>query len=105
MISNSINTALNGLAAFESKFHESANNISNFPAIDTNTVIGKNDEQSDKSISESSEMDPQYFSQTPGSDLTSDVVNMMIAKRGYEANLSVLKTADDMAQSVINIFG
>ena len=36
MLTNSINSALNGLTTFENKLNESAINISNFSAIEIN---------------------------------------------------------------------
>ena len=103
MITNSINSALNGLNAFESKLNESAQNISNFPAIEFDDKTDDDSEQIEISQSNAHDLDPHYFAKNSFPDLAKDVVNVMIAKRGYEANLNVLKTADDMAKSVINI--
>jgi flagellar hook-associated protein FlgK len=104
MLTNSINSALNGLSTFENKLYESAQNISNFPAIETQINPQINEEKPEEFISESKEINPFYFSQKPGTDLTSDVVNMMMAEHGYKANLNVLQTVEDMSKSVINIF-
>ncbi len=104
MISNSINSALNGLSTFENKLHESAQNISNFPTIETENKSKINQENPKELITESKEINPFYFSQKPGTDLTSNVVNMIMAEHGYKAHLNVLKTAEEMSKSVINIF-
>ena len=105
MLTNSINSALNGLSTFENKLYESAQNISNFPAIETENNSKINEKEPEELITESKEINPFYFSQKPGTDLTSNVVNMMMAEHGYKANLNVLKTAEDMSKSVLNIFG
>jgi len=115
MLSNSINSALSGLAAFESKLYESAQNIANYPTqIDFSEFEYQSQTPDDTNIHETQQSDsisgtvginPFYFSRISGSDLTTDTVNMMIAQRGYEANLNVLKTADDMTKSVIDILG
>ncbi len=103
MLTNSINSALNGLATFENKLYESAQNIANFPAIEIVNNFKINEEQSKELITESEKINPFYFSQKPGTDLTSNVVNMMLAEQGYKANLNVLKTVEDMSKSIINI--
>jgi flagellar basal body rod protein FlgC len=56
-----------------------------------------------KSIPQINGIQPLYFSNISDSDLTTETVNMMIAQRGYEANLNVLKTTEDMTKSVIDI--
>lgn len=104
MLINSINSALNGLASFESKMYESAQNISKSFDLeipnDSDVKVEQKNELSEHSLENSS----YIFSKNQISDLATNVVNMMMAKRGYEANLNVLKTTEDMSQSVINIF-
>ena len=104
MLTNSINSALNGLTSFESKMYESAQNISKSFDLeipnDSDVKVEETNELSEHGL----ENNLYYFSQNQVPDLTSNVVNMMMAKRGYEANLNVLKTAEDMSKSIINIF-
>lgn len=104
MISNIINSALSGLSAFDSKMYESAQNISNSFNLDIDGNRGENIEKTNETSENSFEQKSYYFSPNQVPDLTTNVVNMMMAKRGYEANLNVLKTAEDMSKSVINIF-
>lgn len=103
MLPNSISSALNGLSTFENKLYESARNISNNFVAEIQNQSNIIEKQLVEPISETKELNPYYFAQKPGSDLTSDIVKMFIAEHGYKANLNVLKTAEDMSESVINI--
>ena len=104
MLTNSISSALSGLSTFESKMFESAQNISKSFDLDIHNDSDGKVEQTNELSAHSLDNQSYYFSQNQIPDLTTNVVNMMMAKRGYEANLNVLKTAEDMSKSVINIF-
>jgi len=104
MLLNSINSALNGLATFESKLHESAQNIANFPTIDeiqNEQII--NSDSSENIDSQNEKRDFVNSFRSNEFDLPRVVVNMKLAQRGYEANLTVFKTVDSMVESVINL--
>ena len=104
MITNTINTALNALSSFENKLFESAKNISEFSSINhVQENIAPANVTSEPSTTVKDFKLP-YFVSKPDTDFTSNIINMKIAEHGYKANLNVLKTAEDMTKSVINIF-
>ena len=80
MITNVLSSALQGLQAHQKNFLNSANRISRWGT------------QPDGGHSE-------------GISLEREMVGMMESRRGYEANLRVVKTADEMLGSLLDILG
>lgn len=108
-----ISASLAGLRVFTGKLQNTANNVANsntddyktkraviiedsvgLPSLNitTNNAPGVRIQESDGLVRETSNV-----------DLSQEIPNMMIAKRGYEANLKALKAQCDMMESLLDI--
>jgi flagellar hook protein FlgE len=112
----SIQSALSALKAFGDKMGVAANNIANVETEGFKKSRATLVENSEKSVTVNITR-----SDTPGSvtvdttggqltekeqsnvDLAEEIPQTVVAQRGYEANLSTIRTQDEMMKSVIDI--
>lgn len=78
MVSSAINSVLQGLAWNQQRFAEHADRISRWGLPGPSGI-------------------------QDGIELEKEMVGMMVAKRGYQANLAVVRAADEMLGSIIDI--
>lgn len=106
-------SALSGLTAFSTQIDVSAHNVANIMtnefkksrtelvALETGGVLPV--------IQRNESAGPSILNYGPAQlelsnvDLGEETVNRIIGQRGFEANLQVLKTADDMLGSILDI--
>ncbi len=113
---SAIDTALSGMAAFTKKIEVTAHNVANvntdgfhksrteFVELKTGGVLPV--VQKDDSAGPAVLKDTGYGAaqvELSNVDLGEEAVSQIIAQRGFEANLSTLKTADDMLGSILDI--
>lgn len=111
-----IHTALSGLAAYAKVVEVTAHNVANantngfkksrteLVAVETGGVLPV--VQKDKSAGPSILNDTGYGPaqlELSNVDLGEEAVNQILAQRGFEANISTLKTADDMLGTLLDI--
>ena len=111
-----IYSALSGLTAFSTQIDVTAHNVANvntdgfkksrteFVALETGgvlPVIQKN-ESAGPMILNLTGYGPAQF-ELSNVDLGEEVINQIIGQRGFEANLQVLKTVDDMLGRMLDI--
>jgi flagellar basal-body rod protein FlgC len=111
-----IHSALSGLTAFSTQIDVTAHNVANvmtnefkksrteFVALETGgvlPVIQKN-ESAGPSILNNTGYGPAQL-ELSNVDLGEEAINLIISQRGFEANLQVIKTADDMLGSILDI--
>jgi flagellar basal-body rod protein FlgC len=113
---SAIYPAYTGLAAFATQIAVTAHNLANvntngfkksrteFVALETGgvlPVIQKN-EMAGPAILNDTGYGPAQL-ELSNVDLGEEAVNQIIGQRGFEANLQILKTADDMLGSILDI--
>jgi flagellar hook protein FlgE len=90
--------SISGLRAFFAKQNVTADNVANMNTEDFKPSETRMNEDVNGgvyvTISKNS---------TPGVDLAKEMTDMMITPEGVKANLSTLKTADEMIKSVIDL--
>ena len=112
---SAIHTALSGLTAFAKQVEVSAHNVANvntdgfkksrteFVEVETGgvlPVVHKDDSSGPAVLKDTGYGLAQV--ELSNVDLGEEVVNQIIAQRGFEANLRTLKTADDILGSIID---
>lgn len=112
---SAIHTALSGLAAFAKQLEVSAHNVANvntdgfkrsrteFVEVETGGVLPVL--QKDNTAGPTVLKDTGYGSvpvELSNADLGEEAVSLIVAQRGFEANLRTLKTADDMLGSILD---
>ena len=113
---STIHSVLSGLGAYAKQIEVSANNVANvntdgfkkshteFISVETGgvlPVIGK-DNSAGPTVLRDHGYGPTQV-ELSNVDLGEETVNRIIGQRGFEANLQVLKTADDMLGSILDI--
>lgn len=78
MISSALNSALQGLAWQQKAFAEHAERIASWHPVEPGST--------EESV-----------------DLPREMVGLLVAKRGYQANLAVVKAADEMLGTLVDI--
>ncbi len=111
-----IYSALSGLTAFSTQIDVTAHNVANvntdgfkksyteFVSVETGgvlPVIQKN-ESAGPSVPNNTGYGPAQL-ELSNVDLGEETVNQILAQRGFEANVSTLKTADDMLGTILDI--
>lgn len=112
---SAIHTALSGLTAFVKQLNVSAHNLANvntdgFKRSETSFVEAPNggvlpviqkDNSPGATVLKNSHQGlvPIEISNV---DIGTELINQMIAQRGFEANLQTMKTADDMLGSILD---
>ncbi len=96
-----LSTALSGLNAFRTKLQTTAHNIANmatedYKPLEAGINQGENG-QVEVKVTQSEEA--SYV------DISKEAVDMMQAKHGFKANLAVIKAADEMDESTLDIMG
>ena len=105
-----------GLAAFATQIAVTAHNLANINtngfkksktelvAVDTGGVLPvvQKDQSAGPSILNDTGLGPAQL-ELSNVDLGEEVVNQILAQRGFEANISTLKTADDMLGTILDI--
>ena len=114
----SVNTTLSALLAFGRKLGVHANNIANMNSEgfkkgravlkegvgQTVTVEMGPVDSSRHTVSETSRHQPQQTE--PGDvELAGEIVGAMTSQRGYEANLTVLKTEEELSGTLLDLLG
>jgi flagellar hook protein FlgE len=113
---SAIYSALSGLTAFSTQIDVTAHNVVNvitnefkksrteFVALETGGVLPVI--QKNESVGPSIPNTTGYGSaqlELSNVDLGEETVNQILAQRGFEANVSTLKTADDMLGTILDI--
>ncbi len=113
---SAIHTALSGLTAFAKQIEVSANNVANvntdgfkksrteFVEMEPSGVLPvvQKDNSAGPAVLRDTASGPTQV-ELSNVDLGEEAVNQIVAQRGFEANLSTLKTADDMLGSILDI--
>lgn len=108
--------AFTGLAAFATQVAVTAHNLANvntngfkkskteLVAVETGGVLPvvQKDESAGPSILNDTSYGPAQV-ELSNVDLGEEAVNLILAQRGFEANLSSIKTADEMLGSILDI--
>ena len=89
---------LSGVNAYETKLNVTANNIAN-----ENTAQFKPSEANTQDNAGQGVYVTISQSNAPGVDLAKEMVDMMTAKIGIEANLKSIKTADETTKQTLDI--
>ena len=95
MVNRVFSIATSGLAAQRTRLQASASNIANINTADYQPLRVK---INSGNTGVSTDVVP-----VEGRSLIRDIVTMSTAVRAYEANISVLRSADQMAQNTIDI--
>jgi flagellar basal-body rod protein FlgC len=113
---STIHSVLSGLGAYAKQVEVSANNVANvntdwfkkshaeLVSVETGSVlpvVRKDDSAGPTVLRDSGYGSTQV--ELSNVDLGEEVVNQIIAQRGFEANLKTIKTADDMLGSLLDI--
>lgn len=110
-----IHTALSGLTAFAKQLDVVSHNVANvntdgfkgsrteFVEVETGGVLPvvQKDNSAGPAVLKDTAYGPAQI-ELSNVDLGEQIVNQIIAQRGFEANLRTLKTADDMLGSMID---
>ena len=108
--------AFTGLAAFATQIAVTAHNVANvntngfkksrteLVAVETGGVLPvvQKDKSAGPSILNDTGHGPAQL-ELSNVDLGEETVNQILAQRGFEANISTLKTADDMLGTILDI--
>lgn len=111
-----IHTALSGLSGFSKKVEVTAHNVANvntdgfkksrteFVEIETGGVLPvvEKDNAEGPAVLKDIGHGPEQV-ELSNVDLGEEAVNLIIGQRGFEANLQVLKTADAIMGSILDI--
>lgn len=115
---DAISIALSGLRGQSTKTAVSAENIANTSTHDyvpkdavlsssgsgVEVSIRERDDASFKTYSPDSTLaDDQGFVSIPNISLEEEITNLMTAEIAYKANIGVMKTADDMQDSLLDV--
>lgn len=95
---NSIDTALSGLQAAQTRLDVAANNVANAQTDGYRREQVVAQAQPQGGVAVQVERVPQ-----PGADLVTDAVDQMAATYSWKANLQTLKTADAMVGDLLSI--
>ena len=117
MISSARNT-LSALNAFTKKMNVIANNVANVETEEFKksraTLVEGPENSVQVEISQPEDPGPTVVEVNDGQmeekqmsnvDLAEEIPKSMVAKRGYEANLTELRTYDEMVKSILDIIG
>ncbi len=113
---SAIHTSLSGLAAYAKQVEVTAHNVANVNtngfkksrtesiALETGGVLPviQKDESAGPAILNDTGYGPAQF-ELSNVDLGEEVINQIIGQRRFEANLKVLKSADDMLGRILDI--
>jgi flagellar basal-body rod protein FlgC len=115
-MSFSIQSTLSAIKAFGTKMGVTANNVAN---VETEgfkkseaTLVEGSEKNVEVEITQPDIPGPVFADVTNGQltekemsnvDLTEEIPQTILAQRGYEANLTTLRTQDEMLKSVIDI--
>jgi len=112
----SIQSTLSAIKAFGEKMGVTANNVANVETEEFKksraTLVEGPRENVAVEITQSETPGPLVVDVTDGQfteremsnvDLAEEIPQMIIAQRGYEANLATLRTEDEMLKSIIDI--
>ena len=114
----SINSSLSGLSAFTKKMRVISNNIAN---VNTDgykkhrasfsegangsleVVVARIDTPGPPNLA--AKGNPMLEKEMSNVDLTEEIPQMMLTRRGYEANLKTLKIQDEMIGALLDVLG
>ena len=95
---NTINTALSGLNAFSTSLSVTANNVAN--SISSNFKPSETVMESVAGGGVTAEVQPSGENTV---NISSEMVNLLVSKNGFEANLKTLEAGEEMAKKTIDI--
>lgn len=113
---SAVHSALSGLAAYSKQIEVSANNVANvntdgfksshteFVSVATGgvlPVVRKDDSAGPTVLSDRGQGLTQV--ELSNVNLAEEAVNQILAQRGFQANISTLKTADDMLGTILDM--
>jgi len=99
MVENINNAALTALNAYSTLLNNTANNVANIYSTNYKPLATTMDDISPSGVTASTSQNENMDSV----DLSQEAVNMIIAEAGFTTNIDVLKTAQEMQKSVIDI--
>ena len=113
---SAIHSALSGLGAYAKQIEVSANNVANintdgfkksrteFISVETGGVLSvvRQDDSTGPTVLRDSGYGPTHL-ELSNVDLGEETVNQILAQRGFEANVTTLKTIDDMLGTILDI--
>lgn len=113
---SAIHSALSGISAYAKQIEVSANNVANvntdgFKKSHTELVsvgtggvlpVVRKDDSSGPTVLSDRGRGPTLV-ELSNVDLAEETVDQIIAQRGFEANVSTLKTADDMLGTILDM--
>jgi flagellar hook protein FlgE len=113
---STIHSAFSGLGAYARQVEVSANNVANVHTdefkksrtelipVETGGVLPvvRKDDSAGPTVLRDSSYGPTQV-ELANVDLGEEAVNQIIGQRGFEANLQVLRTADDMLGRILDI--
>jgi flagellar basal-body rod protein FlgC len=113
---SAIHTALSGLAAYATQLEVTAHNVANvntdgfkkshteFVSVDTGGVrpVVRKDDSAGPTVLSDRGHGPTMV-ELSNVDLGEEAVNLMLAQRGFEANIHTLKTADDLLGTILDM--
>ena len=113
---NNINSALSGLLAHNKKTEVTANNVANINTDDFKKSRALLQEETNGEVTVDiqkietpgvpivyTEGEEKTSTETSNVDYTEETVSMITTSRGFEANLKVIQTEDEMLGSLLDI--
>ena len=95
----SIGIALTGLNSASLRLNASASNITN---VSTANSLTDQNNAPYAPLTTNQPFTPIFDSDSPSTDLASDIINMKLAEISYKANLSTIKVAGRMFDELLN---
>jgi flagellar hook protein FlgE len=99
MVNNISNTSLSAINAYGTMLNNTANNIANVNTETYKSLDTTMQENAGGGVTATTSRDPN----ADRVDLSKEVVDMMIAKNGMQANVAVIRTASETQKSVIDM--
>lgn len=113
-----INSAISALSAFEKKLNSTAHNIANVNTDGykrTRVIIEDNGSQGvSADVQKVNTPGPRVYEPGNGTtslveksnvDLSTEMVNLIVARRSYQANIKTFQTSDEILGSLMDIIG
>jgi len=99
MSDNTINSAVSALKAYSTMLSNTANNVANVNTENYNPLETTMQDSATGGVTAASTRDTN----TDRVDLSKEVVDLITAQNGFKANITVLKTGQEIQKSVIDI--
>lgn len=99
-----INAGLAGMRAAEARFEARATNIVNWQSQNYRPLVPVQTTQGDGSPIVKVTRPEPTSPEEPGVDLAAEIVDMQNAKRSFQASALVVRTADRMTKTLLDMF-